>query len=200
MAALPGQLQRPARPGRPARPLHPPLTDFPIAAYVFTAAFDVISAIGGHRHSWATELWHAGTFVLIAGACICILTVLTGFRDLLKFPDPGPAAVRSVAIHICVMVSVFMIGVGDIAWRLRDYATSASTPPGILILSLVAAAGVGVGAAYGGALVFRHGAGVATAAPGSATAAAPDRGPGSATAAAPDPTWPPARHRLRRGK
>ena len=106
--------------------------------------------------SLARELWHAGTFVLIAGACICILTVLTGFRDLLKFPDPGPAAVRSVAIHVCVMVSVYMIGVADIAWRLRDYPTSASTPPGILILSLAAAAGVGVGAAYGGALVFRH--------------------------------------------
>ena len=190
MAALPGQLRRPGRPGRPARPLHPPLTDFPIAAYVFTAAFDVISAIGGPRHSWARELWHAGTFVLIAGACICILTVLTGFRDLLKFPDPGPAAIRSVAIHVCVMVSVFMIGVGDIAWRLRDYATSASTPPGILILSLAAAAGVGVGAAYGGALVFRHGAGVATAGSDS----------DSATATAADLTWPPARHRQRRGK
>jgi uncharacterized membrane protein len=109
---------------------------------------------------------------------------------LLKFPDPGPAAVRSVAIHVCVMVSVFMIGVADIAWRLRDYATSASTPPGILILSLAAAAGVGVGAAYGGALVFRHGAGVATAGSDSATA--------TATAAA--LTWPPTRHRQRRGK
>lgn len=102
--------------------------------------------------------------MLIAGASICVLTVLTGFRDLLKFPDPGSGAVRSISIHGCVMIAVFMVGVGDIAWRLKDYSSSASTPAGILVLSLVA--GVGVGAAYGGALVFRHGAGVATAGAG----------------------------------
>ena len=163
MTALPGRLQRSGQPERPGRPLHPPLTDFPIAAYVFAAVFDVISAVGGDRHSWARQFWHAGTFVLIAGASICVLTVLTGFRDLLMLPDPGSGAVRSISIHVCVMIAVFMVGVGDIAWRLKDYS-SASTPAGILVLSLVAAAGVGVGAAYGGALVFRHGAGVAIAA------------------------------------
>ena len=40
------------------------------------------------------------------------------------------------------MVSVFMIGVADIAWRLRDYTTSASTPFGIRTLLLAAAAGL----------------------------------------------------------
>jgi len=89
MTAFPGRIQRPGQPERPGRPLHPPLTDFPIAAYVFAAVFDVISAVGGDRHSWARQFWHAGTFVLITGASICILTVLTGFRDLLRFPDPG---------------------------------------------------------------------------------------------------------------
>jgi uncharacterized membrane protein len=88
-----------------------------------------------------------------------VLTVLTGFRDLVRFADGGRRAARPVAIHVCVMVAVFMVGVGDIAWRLRDYSTSGSTPAGVLALSLVAAAGVGVGAAYGGALVFRHGTG-----------------------------------------
>ena len=166
MTALPGRLQRPGRPERPGRPLHPPLTDFPVAAYVFAAVFDIISAAGGDRHSWARQFWHAGTFVLITGASICILTVLTGFRDLLKYYSPGSEAVRSVSIHVCVMIAVFMVGVGDIAWRLKDYSSSASTPAGILVLSLVAAAGVGVGAAYGGALVFRHGAGVAIAGAG----------------------------------
>jgi uncharacterized membrane protein len=215
MTALPGQLQRPGQPERSGRPLHPPLTDFPVAAYVFAAAFDVISAIGGHRHSWARQFWHAGTFVLIAGAGICVLTVLTGFRDLLKFSEPGSAAVRSIIIHVCVMVSVFMIGVGDIAWRLKDYSTSASTPAGILVLSLLAATGVSVGAAYGGALVFRHRTGVAAptaggAAPtaGTAEAGTAEAGTGARaagqvparSAAATDVTWQAARHRLRRGK
>jgi uncharacterized membrane protein len=163
MTAIPGRIQRSGQPERPGRPLHPPLTDFPVAAYVFAAVFDVISAAGGDRHSWARQFWHAGTFVLIAGASICILTVLTGFRDLLKYYSPGSEAVRSISIHVCVMIAVYMVGVGDIAWRLKDYSSSASTPAGILVLSLVAAAGVGVGAAYGGALVFRHGTGVAVA-------------------------------------
>ena len=219
MTALPGRLQRSGQPERPGRPLHPPLTDFPIAAYVFAAVFDVISAVGGDRHSWARQFWHAGTFVLIAGASICVLTVLTGFRDLLMLPDPGSGAVRSISIHVCVMIAVFMVGVGDIAWRLKDYSSSASTPAGILVLSLVA--GVGVGAAYGGALVFRHGAGVAIAGAGaeagtavagagvagaearSGAAGAEPRSAGQVpaqSAAASDMAWPAARHRLRRGK
>ena len=196
MTAFPGRLQRPGQPERPGRPLHPPLTDFPIAAYVFAAIFDVISAAGGDRHSWARQFWHAGTFVLITGASICVLTVLTGFRDLLKYPNPGSGAVRSISIHVCVMAAVFMVGVGDIAWRLKDYSSSASTPAGILVLSLVTAAGVGVGAAHGGALVFRYGAGVAT-------AGAEPRSAGQVaaqSAAASDMAWPVARHRLRRGK
>lgn len=216
MTAFPGWLQRQGqdqgRPERPGRPLHPPLTDFPIAAYVFAAIFDVISAAGGDRHSWARQFWHAGTFVLITGASICVLTVLTGFRDLLKYPNPGSGAVRSISIHVCVMAAVFMVGVGDIAWRLKDYSSSASTPAGILVLSLVTAAGVGVGAAHGGALVFRHGAGVATAGAGAgATEAEPRSGAAGAeprsagqaaaqSAAASDLAWPTARHRLRRGK
>jgi uncharacterized membrane protein len=205
MTAFPGRLRRQGQgqPERPGRPLHPPLTDFPIAAYVFAAIFDVISAAGGDRHSWARQFWHAGTFVLITGASICVLTVLTGFHDLLKYPNPGSGAVRSISIHVCVMAAVFMVGVGDIAWRLKDYSSSASTPAGILVLSLVTAAGVGVGAAHGGALVFRHGAGVATAGAGTGTAGA-ERGPAGQVAgqpaAASDLAWPAARHRLRRGK
>jgi uncharacterized membrane protein len=149
---------------RQRRGWHPPLTDFPIAAYLFTAAFDVISALGGRQHPWAGEFWHAGTFVLIAGGITCILAVLAGFRDLLVCPGPGALPVTVITVHVCVMVGVFMIGVADIAWRLRDYHLPA-TPPGILACSLVAAAGVAVGAAYGGTLVFRHGFAVAPAGP-----------------------------------
>jgi uncharacterized membrane protein len=148
------------------RAWHPPLTDFPIAAYIFAAAFDVISAAGGARHAWARELWHAGTFVLIAGASICVLTVLTGFRDLLMFSGRGALPVRTISVHILVMAGVFMVGIADLAWRLRDYQAQAFTPAGILACSLIAAVGVSVGAAYGGTLVFRERFGTATALPG----------------------------------
>ncbi len=83
----------PAHVSRYRRPLHPPFTYFPIAAYVLAAGFDVISVIGGSGHAWASELWHAGTFVLIAGLALCPMTMLSGLADLIRFEERQPAAV-----------------------------------------------------------------------------------------------------------
>ena len=176
---------------RTTRPFHPPFTDFPVAAYVFAAAFDVISAIGGPRHSsWAAQFWHAGTFVLVAGLCLCLLTMLTGFADLVRFSGYRPGAMRTIVTHVVVMAGVFMIGSGDVAWRLAGYHSQASTPAGILIVSLAAAAGVCLGAAHGGKLVFRYGVGVQA----GASAPVPVR------ASAPLMSGQPARHRSRRAR
>jgi uncharacterized membrane protein len=192
---------------RRGRALHPPLTDFPIAAYIFAAAFDVISAIGGPHRNWATQLWHAGTFVLAAGLILCLMTMLTGFFDLVRFPDSRPRVVRTVAAHVATMAAVFMIGSGDIAWRLAEYDSHASTPAGVLALTLVAAAVVCVGAAFGGTLVFRYGVGVTAGVPGAAGTAqaaapapglAPARSPAAPGQAAPAAAGRAARHRLRR--
>lgn len=148
-------------------PLHPPFTHFPLAAYVFAAGFDIASAAGrGHR--WAGDLWHPGTFVLIAGLAICLVTMGTGFWDLVRFwpgapadPAPGPPdPLRTVGAHVSVMAGAFMIGAGDVAWRLSDYDSRASTPPGVVALSLVAAIVAGSGGFLGGRLVFRHAMGV----------------------------------------
>jgi uncharacterized membrane protein len=62
--------------GWSGKPLHPPLTDFPIAAYVLAAVFDIISAVGGNDHSWARELWHAGTYAFIAGAVVSVFAAV----------------------------------------------------------------------------------------------------------------------------
>lgn len=181
------------------RALHPPLTDFPIAAYIFAAAFDVISTVGGPHRDWATQLWHAGTFVLVAGLVLCLVTMLSGFLDLVRFPVSRPRVARTVAAHVATMAAVFMIGSGDIAWRLAEYDSSASTPTGILLLSLAAAVGVCVGAAYGGTLVFRYGVGVTAAGPGVAgTAQATLPPPSRSPARSPVPRAGTARHRLRR--
>jgi uncharacterized membrane protein len=181
---------------RRGRALHPPLTDFPIAAYVFAAAFDVISAIGGPHRGWATQSWHAGTFVLVGGLGLCLLTMLSGFADLVRFPDNRPRVTRTIATHVAMMAAVFMIGAGDIAWRLAEYRSQASTPAGILALSLAAATGVCVGAAYGGTLAFRYGVGVAIGAldqngPGPAA-------PGTVRSVIPLVPEEPPRHRLQR--
>jgi uncharacterized membrane protein len=158
---------------RRGRALHPPLTGFPIAAYVFAAAFDVISAIGGPHRSWAAQFWRAGTFVLFAGLTLCLLTMLTGFYDLVRFPDNRTRVTGVIAAHVAAMAGVFMLGVGDLAWRLAEYDSSASTPAGILLLTLTGAVAVCVGAACGGTLVFGYGMGVAAA--GVAGAPVPER-------------------------
>jgi uncharacterized membrane protein len=150
---------------RPGRAFHPPFTHFPVAAYVFAAAFDVISAAGGPRRTWALQLWHAGTIVLIAGILLCLLTMLTGVVDLLRLPAYDAGAARTIGRHVVAMVGVFIVGSGEIAWRLAEYHSRASTPAAIMIISLAVAAGACVGAAHGGSLVFRYGLGVRATAP-----------------------------------
>jgi uncharacterized membrane protein len=157
MADIAGQARK------SGRPMHPPFTHFPVAAYVMAAGFDVISVVGGRQHQWAGQLWHAGTFVLIAGLVLCLPTMLTGFADLVRFVGQRPAALRVAAKHVCVMAAVFMVGVGDLALRLSDYHLP-STPPALLILTIAAAVGVCTGAFFGGTLVYKHGTGVAAAA------------------------------------
>ena len=84
--------------GWSGKPVHPPLTDFPIAAYILAAAFDIISAIGGKDHTWARELWHAGTFTFIGGAAVSVLAALTGLWDAWKSSQAGTQARRSSSV------------------------------------------------------------------------------------------------------
>src|SRR5438270_3824566 len=58
--------------GWSGKPLHPPLTDFPITAYVLGAVFDVVSVIGGTDHEWAHDFWRAGTFSFVAGGSVSV--------------------------------------------------------------------------------------------------------------------------------
>ena len=149
--------------GFAGKPFHPPLTDFPIAAYVLGAVFDVISCVGGKGHTWSRELWHAGTFVFFGGAVVSVLAALTGFFDWLRSSEPGTQARRTVNTHATIMITVTVLAVADIALRLNDYHTRVHSPVGITVLSVVIAALVSWGATYGGSLVFDYGFNVETA-------------------------------------
>src|SRR3954447_5727785 len=87
------------RRGWSGKPLHPPLTDFPIAAYVLAAVFDVVSMFGGDDHRWARELWHGATWVFIGGAAVSVFAALTGFWDAWKSSDAGTQARRTINTH-----------------------------------------------------------------------------------------------------
>jgi uncharacterized membrane protein len=149
--------------GWSGKPLHPPLTDFPIAAYVFGAAFDVISAVAGKDHTWARELWHAGTFTFIGGAAFSLLAALTGLWDAKESSEAGTQARRTINTHATIMVTVTVLALADIAWRLNDYHIELVTPVGIAVLSAVIALLVSLGATFGGSLVYEYGFNVETA-------------------------------------
>jgi uncharacterized membrane protein len=149
--------------GWSGKPLHPPLTDFPIAAYILAAIFDVISVIGGKSHTWAHDLWHAGTYTFIGGALVSVFAAITGFWDAWKSSEAGTQARRTINTHATIMVTVTVLALGDIAWRLNDYHSEIVTPVGIMIFSVIIAALVSFGATFGGTLVYDYGFNVETA-------------------------------------
>jgi len=148
--------------GLSGKPLHPPLTDFPIAAYVLAAVFDIISAVAGKDHTWARELWHAGTFTFIVGVAVSIFAALSGLWDSWKSSEAGTQVRRTINTHATVMLTVTVLALADVAWRLSDYHTAAVAPIGIVVLSVVIAVLVSLGATFGGSLVFEYGFNVET--------------------------------------
>jgi uncharacterized membrane protein len=149
--------------GVSGKPLHPPLTDFPIAAYVLGAAFDVISVIGGDDNEWSHDFWRAGTYTFIGGAAVSLLTALTGFWDAWKSSEAGTQVRRTINTHGTIMAIVTVLAVANVVWRLNAYNTDFRTPLGIMILSVVIAALVSLGATFGGTLVYDYGFNVETA-------------------------------------
>ena len=149
--------------GWSGKPLHPPLTDFPIAAYVLAAGFDVMSRIGGKDRAWAGELWHAGTFAFVAGAAVSVFAALTGLWDARKSSESGTQARRTINTHATIMITVTVLALADLAWRLDVYHRETVTPIGIALLSVVIALTISVGATFGGTLVYDYGFNVETA-------------------------------------
>ena len=149
--------------GWSGKPLHPPLTDIPITAYFLAAIFDVISAIGGTDHAWAGEFWHAGTFCFVAGVAASLFAALTGLWDAWKTSEAGTQARRTINSHATIMLSVTVLAIVDTIWRLNSYHTELVTPGGLVVLSVVIALLVALGATFGGTLVYDYGFNVETA-------------------------------------
>jgi uncharacterized membrane protein len=148
--------------GWAGKPLHPPLTDFPVTAYIFGAAFDVIASFGRHD-VWARDFFRAGTYVFIGGAAVSLLTALTGFGDWLRSTEKGTQARRTANTHAWTMITVTVLALVDIALRLNVYHTRTHPDVAILVLSLLVAGLVSLGATFGGTLVYDYGFNVETA-------------------------------------
>ena len=86
--------------GWSGKPSHPPLTDIPIAAYIIAAGFDVVSTAVGDDTGWAAELWHAGTWLFIAGAVVSAISS-SAPRPFRKRSNQWKASTRSGWVSEC---------------------------------------------------------------------------------------------------
>ena len=160
--------------GWSGKPLHPPLTDFPIVAYVLAAVFDVISffaaygndAAEGAKSGVAHDFFVAATYVIIAGGIVSLGAALTGFWDWWKGVERVPSTSvvgrakhtqvwRTINWHMTVMLTVTVLVIIDIGVRLAQFGEGYAELPAT-ILSVLAAALVSYGATYGGSLVYDY--------------------------------------------
>jgi uncharacterized membrane protein len=150
--------------GYAGKPFHPPLTDFPIVSYVLGALFDVLSWLlyGGHE-KLAGELFHAATWVFLAGAAVSVLAAITGWADWASSSEPGTQARRTINTHAIIMITVTVLTLINLALRLTTWLDRESTPLSLAILSVIIAVLVSTGAAYGGSMVYDYGFNVETA-------------------------------------
>jgi uncharacterized membrane protein len=147
--------------GYAGKPLHPPLTDVPVTAYLFAAVFDVLSvALHSGHAAVAAELFHAATWVLLGGALVSLLAALTGWADWYYSSEAGTQARRTINTHAITMIAVTVLVLVDLILRLAS--DSAWTPVGLMVLTVVAAVLVTVGATYGGSMVYDYGFNVET--------------------------------------
>jgi uncharacterized membrane protein len=150
--------------GWAGKPLHPPLTDVPITAYLFAGVFDIVSiAVHSGHPAVARELFVAGTWTLLGGGAVSLLTALTGWADWHRSSEPGTQARRTINAHAITMIVVTVVVLVDLAVRLGPDRDRGWSSVGIVVLSAVAAVLVSAGATLGGSLVYDYGFNVETA-------------------------------------
>jgi uncharacterized membrane protein len=150
--------------GLAGKPFHPPLTDIPIAAYLFVAVFDIVSiSLRGSHPVAARQLYVSGTWLLLGAIGVSVLAALTGWADWHRSSEPGTQARRTVNAHAITMIAVTVLGLLDLVLRGLAYADRGSVPVGVLVISIVVAALVVPGATIGGSVVFDYGFNVETA-------------------------------------
>ena len=148
--------------GWAGKPMHPPLTDIPVAAYVLAAAFDVISYFAWRRNPNSTigrDFFISATHLLVAGAGVSVLAIITGFWDWLKSTPNRTQAWRTANWHMAIMLTTSMVVAADVMLRLSYWETGyeQGADVTIMVLSIVAGTLVMFGSVYGGAMVYEFG-------------------------------------------
>jgi uncharacterized membrane protein len=150
--------------GWAGKPFHPPLTDIPVAAYLFAALFDVVSVVSGDGSAERAEfLYKSATWLLVGGYVVGVLAVITGWADWHRSSTVGTQARRTINTHAGMMIIVQVLVLIDILIRTVGHDDDVIATPGSLaVVTVVAATFCAVSATYGGSLVFDYGFNVET--------------------------------------
>ena len=156
--------------GWAGKPSHPPFTDFPIAAYMLAAAFDLISYFAGgsdgRASTVARDAFAAATYVTIGGALLSVVAAITGFWDWWKGIERDTSTGwlgrakhtqvwRTINTHATIMVTATVLVLIEIVVRLSQY-DQGYTGLLVLILSVIVGLLVFWGSFYGGELVYDY--------------------------------------------
>ena len=150
--------KRPVTPlaGPYGHPFHPILVTVPIGTWVASIVFDLAS-LNADR----TRVFTEGSYWLIAiGVLGALAAALFGFLDLLAIPR-GTPAFRTGLIHMGLNLSVATAFA--VSWLLRrgELDDPDGVAVGLIVLSAVALAALGLSGWLGGKLSYRYGVRVA---------------------------------------
>lgn len=140
--------------GWAGKPSHPPLAVLTAGAYTLAAAFDVVSFLWG-----STDAFVAATWAFIGGAVVAPVTALTGLWDWWRSTPKYTQAWRTTNSHMAIMVTVTVLVIVDIVWRL---GADAPTTWGLAVLSGAIGVLTVLGGTYGGSLTYDYGFNVET--------------------------------------
>ncbi len=135
-------------------PFHPILVTVPIGAWVASFVFDIGSRlVSGDAAALATgSRWLIAIGVLGAAAA-----ALVGFLDLFAIPT-GTRAFRTALVHVGLNLTVTVAYLVNFLLRPGQHGP---VPTGLIIMSAVSIAVLGVSGYLGGKLAFQYGVRVA---------------------------------------
>lgn len=133
-----------------SHPLHPILVSFPIAFFVGTLVFDLITLVNERKDLMDTARW-----MNVAGCCMAVVAAIPGFIDFLKAVPPESSAKKRAATHGSINVTVLILFL--IAYRLRNDTVDYSW---VIAIESIGVVLLMIAGWMGGTLVYRNQIGI----------------------------------------
>jgi uncharacterized membrane protein/nitrite reductase/ring-hydroxylating ferredoxin subunit len=133
-----------------SHPIHPLLIPFPIAFFIGTLVFDVLSVIYNNASFWQT-----GKYLEIGGVVMALVAAVPGIIDYIYTVPPDSSAKKRGAKHGILNTLVVILFITAYMLKRGDNGTSL-----IIVLEAVGSVLLGVSGWLGGTLSYRNQIGV----------------------------------------